>query len=79
MALLLVKNSDLTHIFDLVFPEQVSLFSNLFQSRVKKIFYVGRHLPVHLSAVTPPGQGEEPTVHLVLRRGRSLIGKCNKR
>ena len=52
----LVKKSDLVRILDLIFPEQVCLFSIFCQKRVKKISstYV-RHLPVHLSSIAPPG------------------------
>ena len=42
------------HIFDLIFPEQVCLFPSLFPEQGQKI-YIGRHLPVHMSTVTPLG------------------------
>ena len=42
------------HIFDLIFPEQVCLFPNLFSEQGQKNF-LGRLLLVHISTVTSPG------------------------
>ena len=67
-ALLLVKNSDLMHTFDLIFPEQVcSFFQRFFQSRLKKI---PNFLPVDMSTVTLPGQRSDMSL---LRRVMCLL------
>ena len=48
--ILFVKNRCLIHIFDLIFPEPVCLFPE--QGKKK---FLGGHLPVYMSTVTPPG------------------------
>ena len=79
MALLLVRNSDLMHIFDLIFPEQVCLFTNLFPEKGKKNF-PGGHLPVHMSTFTPPianfSQSEYVAVSVIFQYAFPLLAIC---
>ena len=55
-ALILVKNSDFMHTFDLIFPEQVCLLPNTFPEQGQKVF-LGRHISFYLSTVTPSRAG----------------------